>query len=130
MDLIGLPFEGKLPPGVSSRYRVVAVAAQRARQLAENAKPSVVTKYTKPTTIALQEFYEGMLEFLTGKEARVAQKEAKRIREEAMAVKALEARHAALSDEIKRDLSVYVEEGRTKEAVPRDEGLAGGTGGE
>lgn len=127
MDLIGLPYEGKLPPGVDSRYRVVAVSAQRARQLSEGAKPSVETRYTKPTTIALQEFYAGLLEFLTGKEARLAQKEAKRIREEAMAVRALEARHAALSEEIKRDLSVYVEEGRAKETLVRDEGPAGGT---
>ncbi|MBI3621498.1 MAG: DNA-directed RNA polymerase subunit omega [Nitrospirae bacterium] len=127
MDLIALPYEGKLPTGVDSRYRVVAVASQRARQLAEGARPSVETRYIKPTTIALQEFYGGMLEFLTGKEARVAQKEAKRIREEAMAAKALEARHAALSEEIKRDLSVYVEEGLAKEAPSREEGRVGGT---
>jgi DNA-directed RNA polymerase subunit omega len=128
MDLIGLPFEGKLPEGVDSRYRVVAVSAQRARQLSEGARASVETRYIKPTTIALQEFYAGMLEFLTGQEARLAQKEAKRIREEAMAVKALEARHAALSEEIKRDLSVYVEEGRAKETTSRDEGPVVGTG--
>jgi DNA-directed RNA polymerase subunit omega len=126
MDLIALPFEGTLPAGVDSRYRIVAVASQRARQLAEGAKSSVETRYTKPTTMALQEFYGGMLEFLTGKEARLAQKEAKRIREEAMAAKALEARHAALSEEIKRDLSVYVEEGRAKEAPSREEGPVGG----
>jgi len=126
MDLIALPFEGQLPAGVDSRYRIVAVASQRARQLAEGAKPAVETRYTKPTTIALQEFYNNKLEFLTGKEARLAQKEAKRLREEAMAAKALEARHAALSEEIKRDLSVYVEEGRAKEALPSGEGTVGG----
>jgi DNA-directed RNA polymerase subunit omega len=126
-DLIGLPFEGKLPEGVDSRYRVVAVASQRARQLSEGAKPAVETRYTKPTTIALQEFYAGMLEFLTGKEARLAQKEAKRLREEAMVAKALEARHAALSEEIKRDLSVYVEEGKAKEPASREESPAGAT---
>jgi DNA-directed RNA polymerase subunit omega len=130
MDLIGLPFEGTLPEGVDSRYRVVAVSSQRARQLSEGAKSSVETRYTKPTTIALQEFYAGMLEFLTGKEARLAQKEAKRLREEAMAVKALEARHAALSEEIKRDLSVYVEEGRAKDTAVRDESQTGGGAGE
>jgi DNA-directed RNA polymerase subunit omega len=127
MDLIALPFEGTLPADVDSRYRIVAVTSQRARQLSEGAKSSVTTRYSKPTTIALQEFYEGKLEFLTGKEARLAQKEAKRLREEAMAAKALEARHAALSEEIKRDLSVYVEEGRAKESLPREEGPAGGT---
>ncbi|HUJ78941.1 MAG TPA: DNA-directed RNA polymerase subunit omega [Nitrospiria bacterium] len=127
MDLIALPFEGTLPAGVDSRYRIVTVSSQRARQLSEGAKPSVTTRYTKPTTIALQEFFDGKLEFLTGKEARVAQKEAKRIREEAMAAKALEARHAALSEEIKRDLSVYVEEGRAKEALPHEEEPAGGS---
>jgi len=127
MDLIALPYEGKLPAGVDSRYRIVTVSSQRARQLAEGAKAAVETRYTKPTTIALQEFYNGKLEFLTGKEARLAQKEAKRLREEAMAAKALEARHAALSEEIKRDLSVYVEEGRAKEALPGGEGPVVGT---
>jgi DNA-directed RNA polymerase subunit omega len=127
MDLIGLPFEGTLPEGVDSRYRVVAVASQRARQLSEGAKPSVETRYTKPTTMALQEFYAGKLEFLTGKEARLAQKEARRLREEAMVAKALEARHAALSEEIKRDLSVYVEEGKAKEPVSREESPSGAT---
>jgi DNA-directed RNA polymerase subunit omega len=122
MDLITLPFE-KDVTGIDSRYRMVVVAAQRARQVSEGARAAVTTRYTKPTTIALQELFEGKLEFLTGKEARLAQKEAKRLREEAQAAKAIEARHAALSDEIKRDLSVYVEEGRAKEAKAGEEGV-------
>ncbi len=122
MDLITLPFE-KDVTGIDSRYRMVVVAAQRARQVSEGARAAVTTRYTKPTTIALQELFEGKLEFLTGKEARLAQKEAKRLREEAMAAKAIEARHAALSDEIKRDLSIYVEEGRAKEVKAGEEGV-------
>jgi len=122
MDLITLPFERDVT-GIDSRYRIVVVSAQRARQVSEGARASVTTRYTKPTTIALQELFEGKLEFLTGKEARLAQKEAKRLREEAQAAKAIEARHAALSDEIKRDLSVYVEEGRAKEAKAGEEGV-------
>jgi DNA-directed RNA polymerase subunit omega len=122
MDLIALPFEGNVTD-IDSRYRIVVVSAQRARQVSEGARASVTTRYTKPTTIALQELFEGKLEFLTGKEARLAQKEAKRLREEAQAAKAIEARHAALSDEIKRDLSVYVEEGRAKEAKAGEEGV-------
>ena len=122
MDLISLPFEGKVT-GIDSRYRIVVASAQRARQLSEGARASVVSKYTKPTTTALQELFEGKLEFLTGKEAKVAQKEAKRLREEAMAAKAIEARHAALSEEIKRDLSIYVEEGKPKDAkAPEGQG--------
>lgn len=128
MDIIGLPYEGKIA-GIDGRYRVVVVAAQRARQLSDGAKPAVNTRYIKPTTIALQELYEGQLEFLTGKEAKLAQKEAKRLREEALAVKALEARHAALSDEIKRDLTIYVEESKSKEPERAiDEGPTGGVG--
>lgn len=121
MDLIALPFE-RVVAGIDSRYRIVTVSAQRARQVSEGARPAVTTRFAKPTTIALQELFEGKLEFLTGKEARLAQKEAKRLREEATAAKAIEARHAALSEEIKRDLSVYVEEGRAKE--PKEDGPA------
>jgi DNA-directed RNA polymerase subunit omega len=127
MDLIALPFEGHVAE-IDSRYRIVTVTAQRARQVSEGARASVTTRYAKPTTIALQELVEGKLEFLTGKEAKLAQKEAKRLREEAMAAKAIEARHAALSEEIKRDLSIYVEEGRAKEAKAREEGGGGGVG--
>ena len=124
MDLIALPFEGDVA-GIDSRYRIVTTSAQRARQLSEGAKPSIPTRYAKPTTIALQELFEGKLEFLTGKEAKLAQKEAKRLREEALAAKAIEARHAALSEEIKRDLSIYVEEGRAKDVAIREEGQTG-----
>ena len=121
MELISLPYEGEIP-GIDSRYRVVSVVSQRARQLFEGAKPSVSTKYSKPTSIALQELCEGKLEFLTGDEAALAQKEARRLKEEGLATRAIEARHAALSDEIKRDLTVYMEEGKPKEETgPKEE---------
>jgi DNA-directed RNA polymerase subunit omega len=91
-----------------SRHRLVLVAAQRAKHLIQGAKPTGTSKFTKETTIALDEVLRGEIQFLTGKEAREALKEAKRNREtetERMAVMTGED-----AREIKKELSVYVDD--------------------
>lgn len=109
MEIIELPIHFK-PNQLDSRYRLVVIGAQRARQLMEGARASEDTKYLKATTVSLEEFLEGELQFVTGKEARLAQREARRIREETLRKRALLEREEEISNEIKKDLSVYVDD--------------------
>jgi DNA-directed RNA polymerase subunit omega len=44
-----------LPKNVDSKFRFITVAAQRAKQLQNGAKPRVEAKSRKPTRIAMQE---------------------------------------------------------------------------
>jgi DNA-directed RNA polymerase subunit omega len=98
--------EGQL----DSRFRLVVMAAQRAKELAFGAKPKVETRSKKLTTIALEEAIADKLEFLTGEDARVANDEAakmdyKRFLEE----KRKEAVPEDLT-ELERDLRTYLSE--------------------
>lgn len=92
-----------------SRHRLVIAAAQRAKHLIQGAKPSGFSKFLKDTTIGLDEVLHGQVEFLVGKDARQAMKEAKRGREaevERMAMAEVEED----AREIKKELSVYVDD--------------------
>ena len=94
---------------IDSRHRLVIATSQRAKHLMQGAKPTTPPRYAKATSIALEEMLHQQVEFLTGKEARQAIKEAKRGKEsemERMAVAA--AREDAR--EIKKELSVYVDD--------------------
>ena len=54
MDALSLlPEYQELP--IESRSRLVIIAAQRARQFMQGTHPSIATKHTKPTTMALEE---------------------------------------------------------------------------
>ena len=64
-----------------SRHRLVIVAAQRAKQLVQGARTSSPSKFTKETSIALDEVLRHSVQFLVGKEARDAIKESKRVKE-------------------------------------------------
>ena len=44
-----------LPKHVDSKFRFITVAAQRAKQLQNGAKPRVEAKSRKPTRVAMQE---------------------------------------------------------------------------
>ena len=109
MEIIELPIELKSDQ-LDSKYRLVIIGAQRARQLMEGARASEDTKYLKATTVAVEEFLEGELQYLTGKEARVAQRDARKVREEMLRKRALLEREEEISNEIKKDLSVYVDD--------------------
>ncbi|MGH7235737.1 MAG: DNA-directed RNA polymerase subunit omega [Nitrospiraceae bacterium] len=102
-----------------SRHRLVLAASQRAKHLVQGGRPLGVSKFTKDTTIALDEVLQAQIEFLTGKDARQAMKDAKRGRESevermAMASTGEDAR------EIKKELSVYVDDS-PKAAEPEAE---------
>lgn len=52
-------------PQIDSKYRLVLIAAQRAKQLQKGAKPRVNLdpRKTKPTVIALEEIKQGKIMF-------------------------------------------------------------------
>lgn len=102
-----------------SRYRVVLVAAQRAKQLMRGTKQSQTSKFTKETSIALEEVLGDHVEYLTGEEARQALREAKKGLEREFEP-ALLAEADDDAKEIKQQLSVYVDDSPKETAVESD----------
>ncbi len=56
----------KIPEPIGSKYRFIIIAAERAKQLQNNAKPKIKTKSTKPAYIAMRELEQGLLAFEIG----------------------------------------------------------------
>jgi DNA-directed RNA polymerase subunit omega len=96
------------PDQFDSRHRLVIVAAQRAKHIMQGSRLFSPARFTKETSIALDEVLRGQAKYLVGKEARDAMKEAKRGKEgetERMAMMTGED-----AREIKKELSVYVDD--------------------
>lgn len=109
MDLISLPAELDKKK-IDGKYRLAAIAAQRARELSLGAKPKVHAKAKKVTTIAIEEAISGNLEFLVGEEARKAKEEAKRFDyKRLLEEKRKEGASEDLS-ELEKDLKIYLHE--------------------
>jgi len=53
----------KVPENIGSKYRFIIIAAERAKQLQNRAKPKVKIKSTKPAHIAMKEVEEGLIAF-------------------------------------------------------------------
>jgi DNA-directed RNA polymerase subunit omega len=53
----------KIPENVGSKYRFIIIAAERAKQLQNNAKPKVKTRSNKPACIAMREVEQGLVAF-------------------------------------------------------------------
>ncbi len=53
----------KIPENVDSKYRFIIIAAERAKQLQNNARPKLKTKSAKPAFIAMREVEEGLIGF-------------------------------------------------------------------
>lgn len=98
-----------------SRHRLVIAASQRAKHLMQGARPVVTPRFLKETTIALDEVLHGQVEFLTGKEARQAIKDAKRGKDSEVE-RAVITESAEDAREIKKELSVYVDDSTKAEA--------------
>lgn len=84
MDIIKLPIEYSKEV-LDSRFRLVLIAAQRARQISDGSPVLVKSKYVKNTTLSLEEAIEGKLKYMTGEEARKARELEYRLRRERMA---------------------------------------------
>ena len=90
-----------------SRHRLAIVAAQRAKHILQGSRHAP-SRFTKETTIALDEVLRGQTKYLVGQEARDAMKESKRGKEGEMERIALMTGDDA--KEIKKELSVYVDD--------------------
>jgi DNA-directed RNA polymerase subunit omega len=90
-----------------SRHRLAILTAQRAKHIVQGSRHAP-TRFTKETTIALDEVLRGQITYLVGQEARDAMKEAKRGKEGEMERVALMTGDDA--KEIKKELSVYVDD--------------------
>ena len=53
----------KIPERIGSKYRFIIVAAERAKQLQNDAKPKIKTKSTKPAFIAMKELEQDLISF-------------------------------------------------------------------
>ena len=96
------------PDQFDSRHRLVIIAAQRAKHILQGSRPYGNSRFTKETTIALDEVLRGEAKYFVGKEARDAMKEAKRGKEGEIERMAMMTGEDA--NEIKKELSVYVDD--------------------
>ena len=53
----------KIPERIGSKYRFIIIAAERAKQLQNNAKPKLKTKSTKPAFIAMREIEQDLVSY-------------------------------------------------------------------
>jgi len=115
MDIISLPVEYDRNK-IDGRFRIIAIAAQRAKELAVGAQPKVKTKAKKVSTVALEETIQNAVEFLIGDEAKKAREDAKRFDYR----KLLEEKKKEMTGEdlteFEKDLKVYLHE---KEAMDK-----------
>ena len=120
MDIISLPVEID-KDAIDGKFRLAAIAAQRARELALGVKPKIGTRSRKVTTIAIEEALSGSLEFLTGEEARKASQEAKKFDyRKFLEEKRREGAPEDLS-ELEKDLKVYLHERGAEERKTLEE---------
>ncbi len=119
MDIISLPIEYD-KKGIDSRFRLVTIASQRARELslgaAGKASAKVLVKPKKVTTSALLEAISGEIEFITGVEAVAAKEKADKIDYK----KLIEEKRKPITDlsELEKDLKIYLhEKGATERAI-------------
>ena len=92
-----------------SRYRIVLIAAQRAKQLVRGGEAYLASKFSKDTSRALEEVLNGQVPYLIGQEAKEAIKIAKRANERPIDP-ALYAQPDENAQEIKKELSVYIDD--------------------
>ena len=53
----------KIPDSIGSKYRFIILAAERAKQLQNNARPKIKTRSTKPAFIAMKELEADLISF-------------------------------------------------------------------
>jgi DNA-directed RNA polymerase omega subunit len=95
---------------IDSRFRLVNIVAQRAKDLAVKGNRKIKTTSVKVTTIALEEAVSGVLDFIVGIEAKAAKEEAKKIDyKKFLEEKRRETEPEDLS-ELEKDLKFYLDE--------------------
>jgi DNA-directed RNA polymerase subunit omega len=53
----------KVPENIGSKYRFIIIAAERAKQLQNKARPKIKVRSTKPAYIAIREVEAGLISF-------------------------------------------------------------------
>lgn len=115
MDIVSLPPEIDRSK-IDSRYRLVLIASQRAKSLAQGARSDLATNAIKHTTRALEEALESKLEFVTGDAARTARAEALKAEAKRLEAEAERREHMGADlSELERDLHDYLSEKTDKE---------------
>ena len=92
-----------------SRYRIVLIAAQRAKQLVQGAESTTTSNFSKNTSKALEEVLQGRVPYLIGQEAKDAIRDAKLANQRPIDP-ALYAQPDENAKEIKKELSVYIDD--------------------
>jgi DNA-directed RNA polymerase omega subunit len=115
MDIISLPVEYDSTK-IDGKYRLVAVASQRAKELSMGAKAKIQTRSKKVTSVAIEEAADNILEFLTGDEARVAKEEASKFDYRKLLEDSRKISAGEDLSELEKDLKVYLHE---KEAMDK-----------
>ncbi len=103
-----------------SRYRMVLVAAQRAKYIMQGAERSQTSKFTKETSLALEEVMHGKVPYLMGKDAREALRVARKSGAPEFDQSLLREGDENTA-EIHKQLSVYIDD-TPKEPTPPAEG--------
>ena len=52
-----------VPENIGSKYRFIIIAAQRAKQLQNRAKPKIKVRSSKPAYVAIREVEAGLISF-------------------------------------------------------------------
>ena len=108
IDIVSLPIEYN-KQSLGSRYRLVVIAGQRARDLSLGAAPKIKAKSKSVINVSILETISGQVEFLVGEEAAIAKENAAKIDYK----KIIEQRRKPLAtdlSELEKDLKVYLHE--------------------
>ena len=103
-----------------SRFRIVLIAAQRAKQIMRGASTAGSNKFIKETSSALEEVLHGNVNYFMGEEAREAIKQAKGAGDREFDP-ALLAQTDENAKEIQKELSVYIDDSPKSEESGLDE---------
>jgi DNA-directed RNA polymerase omega subunit len=109
MDIISLPINFDHDK-IDSKYRIIAIASQRAKELAAGAEPKIKTKARKISTVALEETIKNTIEFLTGEKARKAKEEAKQFDYRKLLEEKKRDTSGENLTEFEKDLKIYLHE--------------------
>ena len=109
MDIISLPVEYDHKK-IDGKFRLVTIAAQRAKELSLGAKPKISTRAKKVTTIAIEETISGVLEFVTGEEAVIAREKAGKFDYRKQLEESKKIAAGEDLSELEKDLKVYLHE--------------------
>lgn len=120
MDIISLPVEFDQTK-IDGKYRLVTIAAQRAKELSLGAKPKIQTRARKVTSIAIEESIDNQLEYLTGEEAILAKEEAGKFDYRKLLEDSRKLTAGEDLSELEKDLKVYLHEKETMDKKAFDE---------